>query len=282
MGVPGEQPPPGRVLQLAHVLAHGGLPQAEPVRGLREAQRLRHREERPQLYGVEHGPGPVTHRAPSRIITPTFITLHDDSHHGKRASRWLRRQAGWRGHRPPHPHRQITPAPSAPAPPAKREHAPPSAQNPLLAPRGRIHPGPRRYRRPRGPAPRPGRGRHRRRRRVDRCRGAALLPLRRPALHPGSGGRDAPVAAAPDGAGVHVRPLPPAGAGRRRPRPVPPDATPLHRPALPVPGALHRPVLDRLHLDSARQRRGGDLRGLLLQPHRDRRDAAAGGAPPGR
>ena len=52
----------------------------------------------------------------------------------------------------------------------------------------------------------------------------------------------------------------------------------LHRAAVPVPGALHHPVLDRLHLDRPRQRRGGDLRGLLLQPRRHRRHAAAGGA----
>ena len=44
----------------------------------------------------------------------------------------------------------------------------------------------------------------------------------------------------------------------------------LQRAALPLPGALHRPVVDRVHLDRPRQRSRRDLRGLVLQPRRDR------------
>ena len=66
MRVAHEQPPPGCLLQLADVLADGGLPQAKPPPRLAEIARLRHRQEALQQYRIEHGAIPV-------------ITIHDNN-----------------------------------------------------------------------------------------------------------------------------------------------------------------------------------------------------------
>ncbi|EGJ73629.1 putative LysR family transcriptional regulator [Streptomyces sp. Tu6071] len=55
--VPDEERPPGLLLQAPHVLAHRRLPHPEPLRGPREAERLRHGEEGAQVGGLVHGGG---------------------------------------------------------------------------------------------------------------------------------------------------------------------------------------------------------------------------------
>jgi hypothetical protein len=53
-GVPHEQRSPDRHLEFADMLTHRRLPDAQPLGRLGEAERLRHRQERPELVRVVH------------------------------------------------------------------------------------------------------------------------------------------------------------------------------------------------------------------------------------
>ena len=133
-------------------------------------------------------------------------------------------------------------------------------------------------RRAREPAPGARRVRGRRGPRDDAGDRVAVLPLRRPALPAGRLGGTAALAAAPDGRRLDVRALPAARARR-----APARAGRAHPgtgggPGVPVLPALDGAELDRLHLGRARQRGRGDLRGVVLEPARDRPLAAAGRA----
>jgi hypothetical protein len=70
-GVAHEQRPADGLLELADVLAHRRLPDAEPYGRLGEAQRLRHGQEGPQLFGVVG-----RHRGTLIVISNDSNTIH--------------------------------------------------------------------------------------------------------------------------------------------------------------------------------------------------------------
>ena len=67
-GIPGNQHPLGGGLQLADVLADGGLGQAEALGGLGETQGFGHGQERAELGGFEHGGLPDRCRIPLHCV----------------------------------------------------------------------------------------------------------------------------------------------------------------------------------------------------------------------
>ncbi|SCD67655.1 hypothetical protein GA0115249_107178 [Streptomyces sp. PpalLS-921] len=156
-------------------------------------------------------------------------------------------------------------------------HEPPHPEGAVLAADRRVHPGDHRHGGARGPAARLGDRRRGGRRGLDRGGRPALLPVRGAPLHPRDARRAEALAPPPHRPGLHLRGVPAARAGEPGPRPLSADPTAPGGLPLPVPGALHHPVLDRLHLDRPGQRPRRDLRGILLQPRRDPADPAARG-----
>ena len=101
-----------------------------------------------------------------------------------------------------------------------------------------------------------------------------VLPAGCAVVASGSAGRGAPLAPACPGAGQHLSDLSGHRAYAACTGAEPADGALMGRSADAVPAAFHRAVLDRVHLDRARERRGSPLRGDGIQPVRHPVDAA--------
>lgn len=118
-------------------------------------------------------------------------------------------------------------------------------------------------------------GGHRRHR---QCRGgAAVLPARRASVARGGGAGPAALAAAPAGVRGHLRAVPAGGAVAASAVRAAGGRAAVPGPALRVCAAVHGAVVDRIHLDRAGQRAGGDLQRVGVQPAGHLHHAGAGG-----